>query len=122
MLKRLIGISAALSLLVVAQTADAGGPRNPLQRVQQVARFAPDSPVRQTPRVQRTRPTTPTRPVVQRPTSQPNNPIKTPRIRPYVRCTDAAACGNGSARQTVRQSARQSTPSSVYTAEARQLM
>ena len=46
MLKRLIGITAALGLLVVAQTADAGGPRSPLQRVQQIARMSPNATAR----------------------------------------------------------------------------
>jgi len=41
MLKRLIGVSAALSVLILATTASAGPPRQ-LQRVQSVARFAPD--------------------------------------------------------------------------------
>jgi hypothetical protein len=46
MLKHLIGISAALSFLVIANVAEAT-PRTPFTRVHQVARFAPDNAVRQ---------------------------------------------------------------------------
>lgn len=124
MLKRLIGITAALGLLVVAQTADAGGPRNPLQRVHQVARLAPGSAVRQpTPKVRvTTQQTRPTRAMIKKPgadrihymdggstgvrvvrnvvvrrtSEQESNTFKAARVRPFVRCTDSTACGNGS--------------------------
>lgn len=46
MLRYLIGISAALSFLVVANVAEAT-PRTPFTRVQQVARFSPDHAARQ---------------------------------------------------------------------------
>lgn len=45
MLKHLIGISAALSFLVIASAAEAT-PRTPFTRVHQVARFAPGTAVR----------------------------------------------------------------------------
>lgn len=123
MLKRLIGISAALSMLIVASAADAS-PRSPMQRVQQVARFAPGAASRTTTptvrsHVERTHKSPAMvrkpgaeriRPVVDMPSRAHRVRIETTQTRSqsgavkvenknvhqYARCTEVASCGNAS--------------------------
>ena len=78
MLRRFLGISALLSLALVASAASASGPRSPYQRVEQVARFSPDRvQVRHAaPTTVSVERTTPHRQVVQKPGVE--------RIRPSV--------------------------------------
>lgn len=84
MLKHIIGISAALSFLVITTVAEAT-PRTPFARVHQVARFAPGTAVRQAPpkiNVAVVRETRATRPLIKKPGSERINYAEGPTRMP----------------------------------------